>query len=86
MMVLLADRVGADVLFDDVGASFDPDAVRAAHRDRIATLEDLARSTDPDAAHVDDDTVAQARAPERFAADQTSAAIDAIEAAHARTR
>ena len=39
-MVLLADRIGHDeVLFDDVGPAFDPDAVRRAHQAQADGLE-----------------------------------------------
>lgn len=39
-LALLADRLGRDeVLFDDVGHTFDPDAVLEAHRENIAGLE-----------------------------------------------
>lgn len=43
-LVLLADELGVEeVLFDDVGEHFNPDAVRQAHGDQVAGLERAAR-------------------------------------------
>lgn len=42
-MVALADALGrGEVMFDDVGAAFDPDAVRQAHEQHAAGLDDAA--------------------------------------------
>lgn len=39
-VVLLADELGRDeVLFDDVGLDFDPDAVLAAHNEHVDNLK-----------------------------------------------
>ncbi len=41
--VLLADEIGRDeVLFDDVGLAFDPDAVKKSHDDEIDGLTSVA--------------------------------------------
>lgn len=59
-LVFLADKLGRDdVLFDDVGLGFNPDAVRAAHEADAAGLEEVAQSVD--ASDIDEDTWKRAR-------------------------
>src|SRR5689334_13994550 len=58
-VVLMADKLGRDeVLFDDVGLGFDPDAVKAA---RLADAEALASIAKSKAKGVDDALKAHAK-------------------------
>jgi hypothetical protein len=44
-LVLLADELGREnILFDDVGVEFDPDAVLEAHNANLESMSKLARS------------------------------------------
>jgi len=46
-VVLLADRLGHDeILFDDVGLNFDPDAVRQAYQENLDGLVAAAKAED----------------------------------------
>lgn len=61
-VVLIAEEVGRDrVLFDDVGAGFDPDAVLAAHREAVeadeAALKTLKGAVRDDVKAVHDERV-----------------------------
>lgn len=43
--VFVAEKLGRDeVLFDDVGLNFDPDAVLTAHADNLTSFEALSKS------------------------------------------
>lgn len=45
-VVLIADEIGREeVLFDDVGEAFNPDAVIGAHRDSLAAMDAAAKNT-----------------------------------------
>lgn len=59
--VLLAEKLGRDeVLFDDVGLGFDPDAVLSAYKDSVKSDSALAKSKASDVTS-DDRAAAQAR-------------------------
>lgn len=83
-MVLLADRLGADnVLFDDVGLGFNPDAVREAHESRLQVARAYAKDQPGDAA---DALVREAEAPTRRAAAAESEARARARDAQQRAR
>lgn len=50
-LVTIAGEIGDDeVVYDDVGEAFDPDAVRKAHDEDLAGLDSAAAEADADAA------------------------------------
>jgi hypothetical protein len=81
--VLVADQLGRDeVIFDDVGAEFDPDAVITAHDENISTAQATLSSSDADA---DDKERAQATVDSAPSVDDVvPAAQDALTEARAR--
>jgi hypothetical protein len=84
-VALVAELIGFDeIIFDDVGQAFDPAAVLAGHRESIANLEVMAKSSAPELAAFTADTVAAALEPERVAEELEAAAIGALEGARQR--
>lgn len=88
-VALIAQTLGRrEVLFDDVGQGFDPDAVIAAHEEHLAALnsvaandeldeDDRARASEAAAAEAALEAAAEAAAPE---------AQDRLEEARARVK
>lgn len=77
-MVALADELGRDeVLFDNVGLGFDPDAVLTAHHDQVKGLK---------AAEADKASIAAAQAEPDRGRKQAPAAKKAMQAARARVK
>ena len=79
-VVLIADQLGrAEVLFDDVGQGFDPDAVLAAHNEQLAAMNAVA-------ANVDEEESVRTRAAQAVAAEQALEAAAEAAAPEAQDR
>lgn len=83
-MVLLAERLGRDqVIFDDVGLSFDPDAVLAEYKAELSGLKLAAR--DPGTPYVTEDHVAGLLSLERAADNKVSEVKQSMREARERS-
>lgn len=83
--VLLADEIGRDeVLFDDVGIGFDPDAVKKAHVDAIKGLEGVVKNDKGDHVESARESLKTRKAEGSITKKKIDAATKAMKEARAR--